>query len=96
MAMKNPAHPGALIRDNLNELGLTVAEAAVALGTTRQQLHRVITGKSDLSPEMAIRLEKGIGGGADMWLRMQANFDAAEVRKRAGDIHVVRLTPKVV
>ena len=94
--MKNQPHPGALIRDNLNELGLTVAEAAVALGTTRQQLHRVITGKSDLSPEMAIRLEKGIGGGADMWLRMQANFDASEVRKRAGDIHVVRLTPKVV
>jgi len=95
MPMKKPAHPGLLIGENIDALGLTVAEAAVALGTTRQQLHRVITGKSDLSPEMALRLEKGMGGGADMWLRMQANFDAAKVRENADAIHVTRMTPKV-
>ena len=74
----------------------SLPQSILIAGKRESDLHRVITGKSDLSPEMAIRLEKGIGGGADMWLRMQANFDAAEVRKRAGDIHVVRLTPKVV
>ena len=95
MTMKNPAHPGLLILGNLEALGLSVAEAAPKLGASRQQLHRVISGKSDLSPEMALRLEKGIGGGADMWLRMQANFDAAQVRKRAASIQVTKLEPKV-
>jgi antitoxin HigA-1 len=95
MTMKNPAHPGSLIRDNIDELGFSVAEAAEALGITRQQLHRVISGASGLSPEMAMRLEKGMGGSADAWLRMQANYDIAQARKRADEIKVVRLTPKV-
>ena len=92
-AMKNPAHPGALIKDNVEALGLTVAEAAKGIGVTRQQLYRVIGGECAISPEMAVRLEKAFGGSADAWLRMQANHDLAEVRQRA--IRVRRLEPKV-
>jgi addiction module HigA family antidote len=91
--MKNPAHPGALIRDDIEALGLSVAEAATGLGITRQQLYRVIGGVSSVSPEMAIRLEKALGGSADTWLRMQANYDLAQVRSRT--ISVKRLESKV-
>jgi addiction module HigA family antidote len=88
--MKNPAHPGALIRDDIEALGLSVAEAATGLGVTRQQLYRVISGNSAVSPEMAIRLEKALGGSADMWLRMQANYDLAQLRLRPIDVKPLR------
>ena len=92
-AMKNPAHPGALIKDNIEELGLSVAKAAEGLGVTRQQLYRVISGESDVSPEMAVRLEKAFGGSAATWLRMQANCDLARIPKRA--VKVKRFEPRV-
>ena len=91
MRMKNPAHPGELVQANLEELGLSVAEAANALGATRQQLYNVIGGKSGVTPEMAVRFEKAFGGSADMWLRMQAAYDLAQVRRREGQIVVHRL-----
>ena len=75
MPMKNPPHPGELIRDNLDDLGLSVAEGAAGLGITRQQLYNVMNGKSGITPEMAVRLEKAFGGSADIWLRMQLNVE---------------------
>lgn len=95
MPMKNPAHPGMLVGDNIEALGLSVAAAAAGLGVTRQQLYKVINGVSAVTPEMAVRLEKAFGGSADAWLRMQANFDLAQVRARRSAIDVKRLEPKV-
>ena len=95
MPMKNPAHPGQLVRDDIEQLGLSVADAAKGLGVTRQQLYRVINGESAISPEMALRLEKAIGGTADLWMQMQVNYDLARVRMRAAEILVTRLVAKV-
>ena len=93
MPMKNPCHPGRLVKADLEEMGLTVADAAKGLGVTRQQLYRVISGECAITPEMAVRLEKAIGSTADMWLRMQMNYDLAKVRGRASEIKVKRLVP---
>lgn len=90
MEMKNPPHPGELIGDTLDELKVSVSEAARGLEITRQQLHNLIAGRCGITPEMAVRLEKAIGSTADTWLRMQMNYDLAKVRKRA--INVKRLT----
>ena len=95
MPMKNPAHPGRLIKSELDDMGLSVAAAAEGLGVTRQQLYNVINGKSAVTPEMAVRLEKGIGSTADTWLRMQTAFDLAAVRQSRTAIKVKKLTPKV-
>ena len=94
MPMKNPAHPGLLIKDDLEALALSTAAAAKGLGVTRQQLHNVITGRSSISPEMALRLERGIGGTADHWLRMQMAYDLAQARLRNENLVVKRLAPK--
>jgi antitoxin HigA-1 len=91
MEMKNPPHPGELIGDTLEELNISVTEAARGLGITRQQLHNVIAGRSGITPEMAVKLEKAIGSTADTWLRMQMHYDLARVRKQ--DIKVKRLAP---
>jgi antitoxin HigA-1 len=95
MPMKNPPHPGEMIGDSIEEMGVSIVAAAKALGVTRQQLHNLIAGRSAISPEMAIRLEKALGSTADTWLRMQANYDLAQIRNRATAIKVTRLVPKV-
>ena len=83
MKMKNPPHPGEIVADNLAEFGVTVKDAAEALGVTRQQLHKVISGRSSITPEMAVRLEKAIGSTADTWLRMQIDYDLARISRSA-------------
>jgi addiction module HigA family antidote len=91
MPMKNPVHPGVLAKANLEELNLSVAEAAKAMKITRQQLHNVMQCKSALTPTMALRFEKAFGGGADMWLRMQAAYDLAQARKSQPKMNIPRL-----
>ncbi len=91
MPMKKPNHPGDLIRDNLGELGVSVTEGAKALGVTRSALSRVINGRAGVSAEMAVRLEKAIGSTAGFWLRLQLNYDLAQIQARSGKIHVRRL-----
>ena len=95
METKNPVHPGLLVKECLDDLGLSVAEAAKGLGITRQQLHNVIAGRSSVTPEMAIRFEKAFGSTADTWLRMQMNYDLVQMRKRASEIVVTRLAPRI-
>jgi addiction module HigA family antidote len=94
MLMKNPPHPGLLVQTALDELGVSTAAAARALGVTRQQLHNVVSGKSAISPEMALRLEHGIGSTADTWLRMQAAYDLARILSSGEDLHVEPLVPR--
>jgi antitoxin HigA-1 len=74
---------------------VSVADAAQALGVTRQQLYNVISGKSAVSPDMAIRLEKALGGSADMWMRMQVAYWLADARRHEAKIDVHRLEPPV-
>ena len=92
MPMKNPPHPGESVRaDCIEPLGVTVTEAAKALGVSRQALNNLINGQAGISPEMAIRLDKAFGGGAETWLRLQAAYDLAQAEKDASKIKVQRL-----
>jgi len=91
MSMKNPAHPGRIVRSAcLEPLGLSVREGAEALGVTRQTLNNVINGKSAISPEMAIRLSKVFGSTPESWLRMQLAYDLAQALKEESKIKVRR------
>jgi addiction module HigA family antidote len=91
MPMKTPVHPGALAKANIDELNLSVAEAAQTMKITRQQLHNVIQGRSAVTPQMALRFEKAFGGSADLWLRMQAAYDLAQARKHQKKMNIPRL-----
>ena len=91
MRMKNPPHPGQSVRyDCLQPLGLTVTEGAEILGVRRQTLNNLVNGKTGISPEMAIRLDKAFGGGSETWLRLQAAYDLAQAEKNAKNIKVKR------
>jgi antitoxin HigA-1 len=92
MTMKNPPHPGLSVRhDCIEALDLTITEAADILGITRQTLNNLVNGKAGISPEMAIRLDKAFGGGAETWLRLQMAYDLAQARRREGEIKVKRV-----
>ena len=91
MAMKNPVHPGRILRhDCLEALGLSVTEGAKVLGVTRQALNNVVNGKAAISPVMAIRLSKAFGSTPETWLQMQLAYDLAAARKDAAKIKVRR------
>lgn len=97
MRMKNPPHPGLSVRhDCLEPLGLSVAEGAKALGVTQRAMNNLVSGKAGISAEMAIRLEKAFGGGAETWLRMQSAYDLAQAEKHAGKIKVRRVKDTLV
>ncbi|MSQ60465.1 MAG: addiction module antidote protein, HigA family [Betaproteobacteria bacterium] len=74
--MYNPPHPGEVLRDGVfADTGTTVTEFAKRLGVTRAALSRVLNGKAAMSADMAVRLAAALGGGAQSWLHMQANYD---------------------
>ena len=89
-----PSHPGEFVRvEVIEELGLSVTQAAGILGVRRATLSDLLNGNAALSPEMALRIEKAFGVSMDMLLRMQAWHDASRMRARADEIAVERYQP---
>jgi addiction module HigA family antidote len=79
--MKNPPHPGGFVlRQCIEPLGLSITQAAAALGVTRTTLSELVNEKRGISPEMAVRLAQVFGGSAESWLVQQAQYDLAQVR----------------
>ncbi len=92
--MKSPAHPGGFVKTEIIEpLGLSVTDAARALGITRAALSAFLNERASLSPDMAIRIDKAFGVSMDTLMRMQSNFDIAQARKRERQIRVARYVP---
>lgn len=82
MSIKNPAHPGAGIQDDLDELGWTVTEAARRMGVRRENLSLLVHGQIGISPRMALALERVGVGNAEFWMRRQAGYELAQERLR--------------
>lgn len=94
MPMKDPPHPGEVVRELCIEpLGLTVTAAAEVLGVSRKALSELLNGHSAISPEMAVRLSKAFGGSIESWLIQQMRYDLAQVHRRAAEIDVKRYEP---
>lgn len=90
MPMKNPPHPGkAILHDCIEPLGLSITDAAAALGVSRNSLSELVNARRGISPEMAVRLSKAFGGSPTSWLAQQMNYDIAQVA--ADKIKVKRL-----
>lgn len=74
-------HPGEVLLElHLSPRGLSVAEAAEALRTTRQTLSAIVAGRRSITPEMALKLERAFGASAESWLGMQRTYDLARAR----------------
>lgn len=88
MTMANPVHPGRIIRTAIDDLNLSVTDAARVLNVSRPTLSTLLNGRSGVSPEMAVRLSKAIGSTPGFWLRLQMQYDLAQVEQRADSILV--------
>ena len=90
--MHNPPHPGELIRELcLDPLGLSVIDAAQALGVTRKALSELLNGHAGISPAMAARLSLAFGGSAESWLTQQAQYDLWKVMQNPPEIKRLHL-----
>ncbi|MDR4466252.1 MAG: HigA family addiction module antitoxin [Nitrospira sp.] len=92
MRMKNPPHPGRIIRQEcLEPLGLSVTGAAKHLRVTRQTFNNLVNERAGVSPEMAIRLSKAFGSSPEVWLGLQLDYDLAHADKRVSRLNIARL-----
>src|SRR5437588_10934703 len=95
MAMHNPPHPGEFITEAyLKPNNLSARELAAKLGVATSTLHRILIGKSGISPEMALRLSKALGRSAERWLAMQYNHDLSQAKQHVNvlDVEKIRLS----
>jgi len=92
--MHNPPHPGEIIRELcLEPLGLSVTQAAEALGVSRKTLSAILNGRSGISPEMAIRLSIAFDTTAESWLNQQTQYDLWQAEQHRKELRVKRLVP---
>lgn len=92
MKMHNPPHPGEVLRGLcLEPLGLSVTQAAEALGVSRKTLSSILNGRAGISPEMAVRLSIAFGTTAESWLRQQLQYDLARAEAKRKSLRVRRL-----
>ena len=81
MSMHNPPHPGEFIQDvYLKPLNISYRSVALKLKVSPSTFLRLIKGQSNISPEMALRLSKGLGRSPESWLAMQANYNLWHAR----------------
>lgn len=81
MSVFAPPHPGEILKEEvLDEMGLSVTDAAELLGVSRKTISKIINGHSPITPEMALRLERHFKPSADMWLRLQNAYDLSRLR----------------
>ena len=82
MRMHNPPHPGEFIREiYLTPYDISVRKVANSLGVSPSPLNRLLNGQSNVSPEMALRLSKGLGRSPESWLSMQDQYDLWHARR---------------
>ncbi len=92
MRMHNPPHPGEIVKSLcLEPLGLTVTQAANALGVSRKTLSAIINGRAGISPEMAVRLSIAFGTSAESWLNQQIQHDLWHAEQRRKHLKVMKL-----
>lgn len=93
MKMHDPPHPGEVLRQLCIEpLGISITDAAEALGVARKTLSAIVNGRAGISPEMAIRLSKAFDTSAESWLNQQSQYDLWRVRQSAGTLKVKKLS----
>lgn len=92
MLMHNPPHPGEIIKELcLDPLGLSVTEAASALGVSRKTLSAILNGHAGISPEMAIRLSIAFDTSAESWMNQQSQYELWHAEQRRSELQVKKL-----
>jgi addiction module HigA family antidote len=84
---RRPSHPGALLRDIIEELGWSQGELAQRLGVSRRTVSEVLLEKRPLTADMAHRIGRLLGNGAGFWIRLQAQLDTWDALHRDTSVY---------
>ncbi len=93
MLMHNPPHPGEILKELcLQPLGVSVTDAARALGVSRKTLSAILNGRAGISPEMAVRLSIAFDTSAESWLNQQTQYDLWKAEQQRSELNVKKLS----
>ncbi|PKE29636.1 addiction module antidote protein, HigA family [Rahnella sp. AA] len=92
MAMFNPAFPGEVIGEILEDAGVSLRQFATAMDIAPSTASRILNGKVNITPEMALKLAVAVGGTAETWLNIQNAYSLAQARKTIDISHVHRIS----
>jgi addiction module HigA family antidote len=82
--MHSPAHPGDILKEmHMEPLGVTVTQAADALGVSRKHVSAIVNGHAPVTPDMAVRLAGVFGTDPEIWINLQAQYDLWTVSQQA-------------
>jgi antitoxin HigA-1 len=88
----NPPHPGEIIKGLwLDPMGISITDAAEAMGVSRKTLSEIVNGKGNVTPEMAVRLSVALGGSPESWLGHQATYDLWQIEQHPDTLNAVPL-----
>ena len=92
MLMHNPPHPGLIIKELcLEPLGVTITDAAKALGVSRKTLSSIINGKAGISPDMAVRLSIAFNTSSESWMNQQSQYDLWQAEQHRNELQVSKI-----
>ena len=74
-----PVHPGEVLKDELDEVGLTQSALAKHIGVLPKTINEICRGKRGISAEMAMKLSKALGGSPQFWLNLQNNWEISQL-----------------
>ncbi len=78
-----PVHPGEVLMDELEEIGLTQTALAKHIDVLPKTINEICRGKRGISAEMAMKLSKALGGGPQFWLNLQNSWEISQLDKTA-------------
>jgi addiction module HigA family antidote len=81
---RTPIHPGEILADELEELGLTAAELARTIGVPANRISQILAGKRNVTADSALRLGRYFGTSPDFWMNLQKTYELDLARRELG------------
>ena len=82
---KDPIHPGEILADELEEIGINAVELSERIGVPNNRIYQILNGKRDITADTALRLGQFFGTGADFWMNLQKAYELDTAREKIGD-----------
>jgi len=81
---RTPIHPGEILGDDLEELGISAAQLARTLDVPANRISQIVAGRRAITADTALRLARHFGTSADFWMNLQKTYDLDLARQQIG------------
>jgi addiction module HigA family antidote len=81
---RTPIHPGEILGDELEEIGLSAKKLANVIEVPPNRLYQILAGKRSMTADTALRLSRYFGMSADFWMNLQSAYELDLARQQLG------------